>query len=198
MSTRKRCDQQLPRIAVLQVGHVGQTLSLLIICESLGKAFPEMNCAVVQHAMEIPETAYDPERCQYNSTSILSVITDMAEEYEADYILGVVDADIYKPGFEFIFGEACNPGNAALISLYRLKQEISGLSMGKKIFFDRAIKEAIHEVGHATGLKHCKNQLCVMFFSHSISDTDRKRKEFCSTCSRVRLNLLLRKRVCPM
>jgi len=46
--------------------------------------------------------------------------------------------------------------------------------------------EAVHELGHAFGLQHCGNPECVMFFSNSIMDTDRKGWHLCQQC-RARL-----------
>jgi predicted Zn-dependent protease len=45
---------------------------------------------------------------------------------------------------------------------------------------ERAIKEAIHEAGHLDRLPHCPEPTCVMAFSNSIEDTDRKGRAFCS------------------
>src|SRR5919107_10783 len=37
--------------------------------------------------------------------------------------------------------------------------------------------------GQAFGLGHCPTQFCVMHFSNSLVDTDRKAKDFCILCS---------------
>ena len=53
------------------------------------------------------------------------------------------------------------------------------------------VKEAIHELGHTFGLFHCNNKLCVVYFSNSLYDTDRKGKRLCLDCKnklRIKLN----------
>jgi archaemetzincin len=45
----------------------------------------------------------------------------------------------------------------------------------------RTLKEANHELGHTFGLHHCEN-VCVMKFSNSLADTDKKPAIFCDTC----------------
>jgi archaemetzincin len=50
------------------------------------------------------------------------------------------------------------------------------------IFRERAVKEAVHELGHTFGLGHCPDSSCVMHFSNCLDDTDRKGKEYCPEC----------------
>ena len=47
-----------------------------------------------------------------------------------------------------------------------------------------ALKEAVHELGHTLGLAHCPNAKCVMHFSNSLADTDRKGSVLCPVCQR--------------
>ncbi len=46
----------------------------------------------------------------------------------------------------------------------------------------RAEKEAVHEICHLIGLRHCRDPLCVMHFSNRIEETDIKRKWPCRAC----------------
>ena len=46
------------------------------------------------------------------------------------------------------------------------------------------IEEAVHEIGHAMGLKHCYNARCPMYYSNSVFDTDNKFSNFCEACEK--------------
>jgi archaemetzincin len=95
-------------------------------------------------------------------------------------ILGIVDHDLYVPELNFVFGEAGR--KAAVISLTRLRQSFYLLTEDQNLFHQRVLTEAVHELGHTFGLGHCGNPKCVMFFSNSLMDTDRKGSEFCPAC----------------
>jgi archaemetzincin len=97
--------------------------------------------------------------------------------------LGTVNVDIFVPELNFVFGEAECPGKATLISLWRLRPEFHGKAPNMDLFLERITKEAVHELGHALGLRHCANPFCVMYFSNSIFETDRKQSLFCTKCN---------------
>lgn len=44
--------------------------------------------------------------------------------------------------------------------------------------------EAIHELGHAYGLGHCGDPHCVMWFSNTVAESDRKGMRLCRTHAR--------------
>jgi len=131
--------------------------------------------------MNIPENSCSSRRRQYLAASILKEM--LAEKQgEFDLMLGVTDADLYVPELNFVFGEADVFSGATLISLARLRQEFYGLPADRRLFHERATKEAIHEISHACGLDHCPDRKCIMYFSNTISDTDRKGPGFCRAC----------------
>jgi archaemetzincin len=118
--------------------------------------------------------SYNPQRRQYDA----EVLLDRVRLAPGLCTLGVTNRDLYIDGLNFVFGLADSPGKAAVISLYRLH-----VGMDEATFRARAAKEAIHELGHTRGLGHCADPHCVMAFSNSLADTDRKGKQFCVRCS---------------
>ncbi len=93
----------------------------------------------------------------------------------------MIDVDLFVPGLNFIFGLAA--GNTAVISLARLKPEYYGEMKNVFLFRERALKEAMHELGHTFGLHHCPDIRCIMHFSNRLEDTDIKGPGFCRNCS---------------
>jgi len=170
------------KLTVLRIGNVDAE-DVQHVLKGLRQAFPEVVCTLSERVMPVPKEAYDQARCQYHSTHILTKMIDSVEKSEVESHLGVTTVDLYVPGLNFVFGEAHFQGKVALISLYRLNPEFYGQPADKQLFYKRAVKEAVHEVGHTLGLGHCRNSSCIMFFSNSILDTDRKKSTFCEKCS---------------
>lgn len=123
--------------------------------------------------------AYDSYRNQHHSTRILALLERYIKGLGIDRLLGVAAFDLYVPGMNFVFGEARRPGRVAVISTHRLRQDSTN-EIG--LFEGRVAKEAVHEIGHMLGLKHCPDSFCVMHFSERLEDTDRKRADFCENC----------------
>jgi len=167
------------KIGILSVGQVPREV-LLELVQALPKIFPDTACSVIKESLPIPADAFVKNRDQYNS----SVILNRIRVFEAgnagfDRVLGVIDVDVFASGLNYVFGEAYIPGKAALISLWRLKPDFYGEPAGFDVFVSRALKEAVHELGHTLGLRHCEKGFCVMHFSNSILDTDKKQSLFC-------------------
>lgn len=124
-------------------------------------------------SVPLPADAYNLRRDQYRANPFLAT-AHMAKD---THILGITTYDLYVEGLNFVFGIAERPGKAAVISLYRL-----AFNADASTYRLRILKEAVHELGHTFGLSHCRNPSCVMYFSNSLTDTDRKGTKFCDTC----------------
>jgi archaemetzincin len=134
--------------------------------------------------VEMIDSAYNPRRKQYLSSLLLPAVCALGMS-EGEKVLAIVNVDLYAPGLNFVFGEASVSLSVAVISLWRLRQERYGLPPDENLFRERAVKEAIHELGHTYGLGHCKDSNCVMHFSNCLSDTDHKQATFCGVCRRA-------------
>jgi archaemetzincin len=126
-----------------------------------------------------PSFAFDPIRRQYHSTAILRHLSTLAGPHR---LLGVASVDLYVPIFTFVFGEAQLSGPAALISSHRLLQEFYGEPADPHLTADRLCKEALHELGHTFGLRHCHDWSCPMAASTAVDRIDLKSNSLCRAC----------------
>lgn len=121
------------------------------------------------------------ERGQYFSTQIIAEAMKLTDGFNGKIIL-LTDVDIFVPVLTFIFGEAQLNGKHSILSVCRLHEEFySGIS-NETLLFERTIKEALHELGHCYGLRHCIDWDCVMHSSPGIEEVDIKGNTFCRKC----------------
>ena len=125
--------------------------------------------------------AYAPERQQYYSTLLLAALAKLPP-VPGRHVLGVTLLDLYVPVLTFVFGEAKLRGPAAVVSLHRLREEFYGLPADEDRLAERLCKEAVHELGHTLGLRHCDDWSCVMASTHTVELLDLKQPAYCSHC----------------
>jgi len=99
-------------------------------------------------------------------------------------LLGVMTGDLYKTAHNYIFGDASEADRVAVVSTFRLRPENNNEPPDENALFTRTLKECVHALGHAFGLKHCYSTRCAMYFSHSVHDTDGKLTYFCESCDK--------------
>ncbi len=136
----------------------------------------------VDRTLRVPRTTLNSVRKQLFFNTLVSRVA--AQETSSDVRLVLTEYDLYKTSHQFVFGDASEEQRVALVSMHRLRNEFYGERGDDNVLFQRTLKEAVHDLGHALGLKHCFNSRCAMYFSNSIFDTDNKLSHFCDSCEK--------------
>lgn len=155
-------------LALLPLGKVDAGAVARLAADLGQKGF---DCSVLP-AVPLPAEAADAARAQYAVGPLL----EAARRAAGGRVLAVADVDLYARGYNYVFGMAEKAGRAAVMSLARLRHAEPARLRA------RMLKEAVHELGHTFGLGHCPHRPCVMHFSNTLEDTDRKMAEFCAAC----------------
>ena len=140
-----------------------------------------------------PTHLFDKTRKQWISDSLLDWLLESNKPDITTKVLAICDFDAYSDELNFVFGEAHLGGRVAAIYLPRLREEFYVRKSDKNksnLFEQRVVKEAVHELGHTFGLRHCQISKCVMHFSNSLQDTDFKDDKFCERCNKILASIL--------
>ncbi|MFN3480176.1 MAG: hypothetical protein ACK415_07280 [Thermodesulfovibrionales bacterium] len=147
-----------------------------VLAEKIIKEIDETLSEGVPSPLLITEevsNAYCPER-RYPVEELINNISPLFSD--SPFLL-LTEHDIYYADFDYVFGFTDLLKGISVVSLARLGK---GAIVEKVV--ERAVKTAVHEIGHLNGLRHCKNRSCVMSLSFGLIDTDRKDKRFCDRC----------------
>jgi len=138
--------------------------------------------AQILSSPKLSEDAFDQTRLQYDAGILLRSLESM-EFNPCKKVIGVLRSDLYIPIFEYVFGEARQGEQFAVISLFRLRKNPDGSSPSESLIHERAAKVALHELGHLYNLFHCEDKNCLMHFSGGLEDLDATPLYLCRYCS---------------
>jgi archaemetzincin len=139
--------------------------------------------ARVERSLVVPRSTLNSTRGQLFVATLNGKVQRAHPDADA-VLLAITDFDLYKTSHRFVFGDADEAQGLAVVSIHRLRSEFYGEPADANLLFQRTLKEAIHELGHTFGLKHCYNARCAMYYSNSIFETDNKMPHFCEICDR--------------
>lgn len=173
--------EELMIIEIIPLGSIDNSVPNYLK-KNLGDIFDaQLNLA---ESKTLPEYAYNKKRGQYLSSKILDNLSGPGKNNQQK-ILAIINRDLYVPGLNFVFGQADPVRGVCVISVTRLYPSYYGLKPDQDMLLKRTLKETVHEIGHLFNLSHCPDPRCVMYFSNSLSDTDRKDYRFCDNCRRL-------------
>jgi archaemetzincin len=109
----------------------------------------------------LPATAYYKPRQRYIADELL-VFLKQYNDGRFDKIIGLTKDDISTQKESVanwgVMGHGQNPGQACVISSYRVSKGVKNTNQFNK----RMLALALHELGHTWSLPHCNNDPCIM------------------------------------
>lgn len=169
---------QRPRIVIQPLGQVRPRL-LAGLRRRLAEAY-RIPVSVARSRLYLRGDGYSLPRDQYRADVLLDRLCDRVAE-DGTCLLGVTEADVYVPHYNFLFGYSYVGGCCALLAVARLDEDGGAVT---RLVLDRAAKIAIHELGHAFGLEHCRERGCVMRYADRVAAVDHENGRFCRDCRR--------------
>jgi len=168
------------RIVVVPMGETDLSMINRLAVE-LGPVFSKS--VDILKGMKMPSEAHNVIRNQY-FTAVLFSKLERVKSNPREKVIAVCEEDLYLPEEAFVIGHADNVTGAAVVSLFRIRQEFYGLPEDDAKIYPRLRKEAMHQLAHLYDLGECRNPKCPNYHSQQMLDIDNKNEKFCDICQR--------------
>lgn len=119
---------------------------------------------------EIPDEFFSAERQQYRVDELLNWLCKEVDPASFRTV-AVLPADIYQPGFNFLFGLAKIGGPACIAGCARMGSPTAG---DAALADERWHSIVRHELGHTLGLQHNADWQSVMAYGDSLNQLDQQ------------------------
>lgn len=133
------------------------------------------------------DQAWLPARSQHDAAVVLDHLHEGRRP--GTLRIGLTEVDLCLPVFSHVFGEAFVGGGVALVSTHRLDPGVHHGGDRRARKYERMVRVACHEAGHALGMTHCREPGCLMRFAGSVDVLDELTLTFCPRC-RLELSVL--------
>jgi archaemetzincin len=131
---------------------------------------------VLSEPINFPKNAFYKPRNRYRADTLIAFLRNKAPKNTV--IIGITTKDISATKGKIVdwgvMGLGYRPGNACVVSTFRLKKE--------KIP-EQFYKVCLHEIGHTQNLKHCPDQGCIMRDAEGKNHLD-ELNSFCRSCTK--------------
>lgn len=186
------CGQQAPGIAGNRPLHKGEKVIIVLqplsytgqFINTLKDSIPKYYPVTVQVAgnVDMPSNAWYAPRQRYKADVLLGFLQSLKPP-QARLVLGITGKDIStrkgtNPDYG-IMGFGLQPGDACVVSLYRLQKN----NPSSGLLFQRLFKTVIHEMGHNFGLPHCPDNHCIMADAEGTLKQDNE-TGLCANCKK--------------
>lgn len=124
----------------------------------------------IGESLEIPDEFFSSERQQYRADLVLDWLVDEVDPHSFR-TAGLLEQDIYQPGFNFLFGLAKLGGQACIASVARMGTPLNGEAAPVDERWHSIVR---HELGHTLGLQHNEDWNSVMAYGDSLGQLDQQ------------------------
>ncbi len=151
----------------------------------------------INDPISFPKSAYvNVKSPRYRADTLIRFLRRTKPD-SVDYVCGITEADISttkydhwptksikKPEYKYtdwgVCGLGFRPGEANIVSTFRLKGQVS-----KSKLNERLRKVVCHELGHNLSLSHCDSSQCFMRdAAETVKTIDQVNEHLCSSCQK--------------